>query len=388
MVEKSASMEEELEQQQQQQQQRKPRHKGKHDKPKPWDDGTVDHWKVEKFDPSCNERGMLATSTFSTLFPKYREKYLQQVWPDVRRELKKYGVGCDLNLNEGSMSVFTTLKTRDPFIIMKSKDLIKLLARSVPAPQAMKILDDEMQCDIIPINNLVSNKERFIKRRQHLLGPNSSTLKAIEILTNCYVLVQGNTVAAMGSFKGLKLVRRIVEDAILNKKHPIYHIKTLMMRRELEKIPALANENWDRWLPKFKKKNVKQKKVKSKEKKPYTPFPPPQPPSKIDLELESGDYFYSEKTKSAKKWQEKQEKQAEKTAASKRKREEAFIPPKEHTKKHTDEPKDGQNDVTALTQSLKEKTKKFVSKNAVENLKAENYIAAPDERSSKKLRGK
>ena len=48
----------------------------------------------------------------------------------------------------------------------------------------------------------------------------------------------------------------------------------------------------------------------------------------IDQELESGEYFLSEKKKLAKKWQEKQEKQAEKTAENKRKREEAFVPPK------------------------------------------------------------
>lgn len=197
------------------------------------------------------------------------------------------------------------------------------------------------------------------------------------------------------------------------------------MKKELEKDPALKNENWDRFLPKFKKydnyliilllyvvtiklktllrrlhlylwftynffrKNVKQKKVKSKEKKPYTPFPPPQPPSKVkelrlfpiiykypardsfhycisvihinhldfegtflslvyvfpkiyfvwslacyilqylqvDMQLETGEYFWSNQKKQAKKWQEKQEKQAEKTAENKRKREAAFIPP-------------------------------------------------------------
>jgi hypothetical protein len=48
----------------------------------------------------------------------------------------------------------------------------------------------------------------------------------------------------------------------------------------------------------------------------------------MDLELESGEYFLSEKKKSERKWQEKMEKQAEKTVENKRKREAAFVPPK------------------------------------------------------------
>ncbi|KAI3848904.1 hypothetical protein MKX03_030191 [Papaver bracteatum] len=303
------------------------KYKGKHDKPKPWD---------------------------------HDEKYLQDAWPLVKGALKQFDISCDLNLVEGSMTVSTTHKTRDPYIIVKAMDLIKLLSRSVPAPQAIKILDDEMQCDIIRLEAL------FGTRRQHLLGPNSSTLKAIEILTGCYVLIQGNTVSAMGSFKGLKQVRRIVEDCIQNKLHPIYHIRTLMMRRELEKVPELKHESWDRFLPKFKKKNVKQKKAKSKEKKPYTPYPPPQGPSKIDMELESGEYFLSENKKSQKKWQDKLEKQAEKSAESKKKREEAFIPPKETTKQESAKNQD-KDDLDATTMNLKVnallcKTLSFVQK--------------------------
>ena len=66
----------------------------------------------------------------------------------------------------------------------------------------------------------------------------------------------------MGYYKDIKTVMRVVTDCMRNV-HPIYSIKELMIRKELEKNPDLANESWDRFLPQFKKQNIKRKKVKA-----------------------------------------------------------------------------------------------------------------------------
>nr|GEW36734.1 KRR1 small subunit processome component [Tanacetum cinerariifolium] len=59
---------------------------------------------------------------------------LDEVWPIVKNALKQHGIKGHLDLVKGSMTVSTTKKTYDPYIIMKSRDLIKLLSRSVPVP--------------------------------------------------------------------------------------------------------------------------------------------------------------------------------------------------------------------------------------------------------------
>ena len=109
------------------------------------------------------------------------------------------------------MTVKTTRKTWDTAAILNARDFIRLLARSVPVQEARKILEDGVACDIIKIRNLVRNKEKFVKvrtpcaataltpspspgrthmltntftqRRQRILGPGGTTLKALSVIS-------------------------------------------------------------------------------------------------------------------------------------------------------------------------------------------------------------
>ncbi|TPX08440.1 uncharacterized protein E0L32_010057 [Thyridium curvatum] len=304
-----------------------------HKKDKPWDTDDIDKWKIDPFKPADNAGGTFAEeSSFATLFPKYREVYLREVWPLVTRALQSHGIACTLDLVEGSMTVKTTRKTFDPAAILNARDVIKLLARSVPAPQALRALEDGVAADIIKIRNLVRNKERFTKRRQRILGPNGTTLKALELLTETYILVHGNTVSVIGPFKGLKEVRRVVEDCMANI-HPIYLIKELMVKRELAKDPKLANESWDRFLPNFKKRSLSKRrvphKVTDKAKKTYTAFPPAPEKSKVDLQIESGEYFLGKEAKQRAAEEERQERSRQKKEEKMRERAKDYVPPEE-----------------------------------------------------------
>ncbi len=112
--------------------------------------------------------------------------------------------------------------------------------------------------------------------------------------------------------------------------------RKIRIKRELAKDPALANEDWSRYLPNFKKRTLSKRRkplnVTDKSKKTYTPFPPAPEKSKVDLQIESGEYFLSKEAKQRAAEAERAEKAKQKKEEKKREREKEFVPPEETAK--------------------------------------------------------
>ncbi len=122
-----------------------------------------------------------------------------------------------------------------------------------------------------------------------------------------------------------------------------------------------ANENWERFLPHFKKRTLSKRKkplkITDKSKKPYTPFPPPQEKSKIDLQIESGEYFLGKQAKERAARERREERQREKQAEKKMARQKEFVPPHENTSSSSKKDKKRKQDEDGSKVKKKKKRK-------------------------------
>jgi ribosomal RNA assembly protein len=108
-----------------------------------------------------------------------------------------------------------------------------------------------------------------------------------------------------------------------------------MIKRELAKDPKLKDQSWDRFLPKLPKKSLSKRRKPRviHDKKNKQLFPPPQQPRKVDLQMESGEYFLKGWEKKAKEKEGKDVVRMEKKRDREEERKKDFVPPKEEVPK-------------------------------------------------------
>lgn len=261
------------------------------------------------FDESKIQHEFLEVSKFSVLFQKKCINYLQSVESYIKKacELKK--IKFSIDYNECIMEVSTTKDTRDPYVIIKANDFIQLLSKSVLLENAIKIFQDNVFCEIVPLK-LISPNDKTMENRKRRLG-NPKTLKAIELLTKCHVLISGKFVCIIGNYKGLNEAKSIVVNCFENI-HPVFEIKKLMVKKNLEKDKI--NDDWKRYLPNIQKTHSK-KHFKSRE---TGGMPEDIKDRKEDIMMATGEYYFDKDNIEKLKMKEEKRKKREQIRQSKK----------------------------------------------------------------------
>ncbi|XP_034221954.1 KRR1 small subunit processome component homolog isoform X3 [Prunus dulcis] len=167
------------------------------------EDPSVNHMEMDKSGPpASNEDSPIDYSILLMPFRRRSTTDLQEAWPVLESSLEEYGISCELDMDQFFIT-FTTTRAKDPYAILNSRYLIRLLAAEVPPRQ-----------------------DKYVSRKKLLM---TLPIQELEKLTGCSIYLRPNNdmVAAMGPIKGLKLVRSIVEDCIVHNMPPAHRVKRL-----------------------------------------------------------------------------------------------------------------------------------------------------------------
>lgn len=200
----------------------------------------------------------LCESSLSIIISAHRLPYFTSIFCHLQTAIITKKLKVKLEKNEATVT--TTNQTRDPYILIKARDVLLLVARCVPYTDAIKILEDKVFFDTI----LIKSNENRIGR---LEGSKGETLKALKLLTNTSVYLDKKCVCVIGKcIKAINDVRDVVENVFYKNVHPAYLLKRLVVRNEIMKDEEKKELDWDNYLPKAKSKMNNKRGKKSKKK--------------------------------------------------------------------------------------------------------------------------
>nr|BAS01496.1 rRNA processing protein Mis3 [Lotharella vacuolata] len=160
---------------------------------------------------------------FSILYPKYRESYLIKKWNDIRKIMKKYNLNIEIHKNSRTLIIKNSIYTKDIYLLIKGRDFLRLVVRSVSLSIAKKIFNEGISCCIINMDfffkkNIKHEKNLICKwKREYLI------FKVLEFITKCYIIKRGDSISIIGPYKNIKNLLGMIN----NKNKKTNHLKLL-----------------------------------------------------------------------------------------------------------------------------------------------------------------
>ncbi len=120
-----------------------------------------------------------------------------------------------IDSKEGEV-VISKEESCDPFLFLKTEDVIRAIGRGFSPENAIHLLKDDMEFFLFDIYDYVGKKDNHVRRlKSRIIGKNGKTKKNIENLTSSYLSIYGHTIGVIADFMTIGVVKRAI-DMLLN----------------------------------------------------------------------------------------------------------------------------------------------------------------------------
>lgn len=220
----------------------------------------LEHDEIEEvnFAKEDFQNAFLEKSRFKMVFSSQQIEKIKKEEKNIKKVLKEYNLKMKVDYDDRSINIRTTGKTRDPYAIIDGKHLISLITRGVDLIHAKEIFDPNNTHLILNLQQFVKDKKVMVNRRDRLIGPKGDTLKALRMISDCFIQVEKKSVCVIGSYKSVILVEEFVKKCFTNY-HPVHLLKQLIAKDECKNDKNKNDMDWSNFIPTVKKKVQKKK---------------------------------------------------------------------------------------------------------------------------------
>mmetsp|Transcript_19448 Transcript_19448/g.36621 ORF Transcript_19448/g.36621 Transcript_19448/m.36621 type:complete len:148 (+) Transcript_19448:313-756(+) len=139
--------------------------------------------------------------------------------------MKNYDLEIEIHKVSRIINVKNSMYIRNIYLLIKGRDFLRLIVRSVPLSIAKKIFDDNITYCILKINLFFKKKKRYDKRNIYKWKKEYLIIKVLEFISGCNIITRGNSICIIGGQESINILLNMINKS--NKK--LNYLKLLQL---------------------------------------------------------------------------------------------------------------------------------------------------------------
>ncbi len=150
------------------------------------------------------------SNSISIKVPKLRIGAVIGKQGQTRRELEELA-DCKITVDSATGDIDITTENANPVTFYKLEIVIKAIGRGFSPEHARYLLDDNIVLNIINLHDLGIHTEKTLEtRKARIIGAQGTIRKFLEDSLDCYVSVQGRTIAVIGEASKIRIAHESI----------------------------------------------------------------------------------------------------------------------------------------------------------------------------------